>query len=500
MTAGAEALELLEHRWRLSPDLLAEHLTTPREGRPHPPYAYTRPPHLRLIARKFRECAARPGGRLILNVGPQHAKSSSVSHFGTTWYLSLNPRSHVGLISYQGNFAGTWGRKVRNTIADNSDELGIELAKDSKAAGAFDLASGGGMWTAGADGSISGRPAGLISYDDPHKGYEDSHSPVQRAAVWNTYLGSVRTRLAPGASIFVVHTRWHEKDLTGMLTAQDAEGIGEGWEVVRLPAIAEEHEEWDLGNDEIWVREPGDALWPERYPIEYLEATRATLGPYLFAALYQQRPAPAEGNLVSRDWFSRRWTVLPDRFDEWLASIDCAFKDASDSDFVVIQVWARLGADRYLIHEVHARLSFTETCRAVENVAAMFPKVRKILVEDKANGPAVVNAMKSKIAGLVERNPRGSKESRLVGCQGEMEAGNVVLPSQEAVEWNVAEFIEELCTFPSASHDDRVDACTQALLEWGALAPAVSKVVMSSPAAVKKMPTKKKRPPSASRR
>lgn len=510
MPTDSEALELLENRWRLSPDLLAEHLTRPRPDDsdvPSAPEHLERPPHIRLIARKVRECLAKPNGRLIVNTPPQHTKSTTITHYGTLWHLSLRPQEQVGIICYQAGYAAEWGRKIRNTIRDYGHEIGLTLAADSKAVHRFSVEGGGGVWTAGADGSITGRPAAAIFVDDPHKGYPEAHSPTMRERVWNTYQSDIRSRFKGGTSMVLVMTRFHEEDLTGKLVAEDAAGIGQGWEMLRLPAIAEEREEWDLGAGETWVREEGEPLWPDQHPIEFLRKIEAS-STYIWSGTYQQRPAPPGGRIVQREWFEEdlygkplRWSTLPDHFDDRLVSVDCTFKGTADSDYVAIGVWGRLGPDRYLIHQIRAQMGFAETCAALNQVHERFPGIHRTLVENKANGEAVIETMRAKIPGVVPFNPgRAGKVERMHAVEGEFKGRNIRLPTAEAATFDVGAYIEEVVSFPDGKYDDQVDQSTQALLEWGALGKKVPKVSLSSPAGVKKIPPKKKRPPSSARR
>jgi predicted phage terminase large subunit-like protein len=138
------------------------------------------------------------------------------------------------------------------------------------------------------------------------------------------------------------------------------------------------------------------------------------------------------------------------------------FKDTDGTDFVCGQVWGRRGVDVFLLDQVHDRMSFVETCSRVRLLAAKWPQAFLKLVEDKANGPAVISTLRKKIGGLVPEEPTGSKVARAAACSPFVEAGNVHLPAPELAPW-VDGLIEESVTFPRARHDDRVDAMSQAL-------------------------------------
>ncbi|MEU4574840.1 phage terminase large subunit [Nonomuraea sp. NPDC023979] len=143
-------------------------------------------------------------------------------------------------------------------------------------------------------------------------------------------------------------------------------------------------------------------------------------------------------------------------------SWDMAFKNTDGSDYVVGQVWARYGLEMFLLDQVCERLSFTETCAALRQQAAKWPQATLKLVEDKANGTAVINSLRRQVAGLIPVEPDGSKEARARAVTPFIEAGQVWLPAPEIAPW-VGGFVNEAAAFPNGSQDDQVDACTQAI-------------------------------------
>ncbi len=221
---------------------------------------------------------------------------------------------------------------------------------------------------------------------------------------------------------------------------------------------------------------------PKRIDQESLEQIKRSLGSYGSAGQLQQRPAPAEGAILKRAWW-RFWSGRAEgapRFDEVLQSWDMAFSDTDGSDFVVGQVWAKLGADKYLIAQVRRRMEFTETVQAVRELSAWveaeYPKHRSHLklVEDKANGPAVISSLRRQVPGLTPVSPKGDKVARARAVAPEVEAGNVHLPgaanaegtgydASQTPDW-VRGLVEECAAFPNAAHDDQVDALSQALV------------------------------------
>jgi predicted phage terminase large subunit-like protein len=271
------------------------------------------------------------------------------------------------------------------------------------------------MVTAGIGGPITGRGGHLIVIDDPVKNWEEAASELIRQKHIDWFNSTLYTRAEPGASIVVLMTRWHEQDLAGYLLTEHQDD----WQEIRLPALAEEND--PLG------RSIGDPLCPERYSSNALEQIRAAIGSRMFNALYQQRPAPQEGNLIKRSWF-KFYRDVPTDLDTICLSADLSFKGNDNSDFVVLQIWGRKGANKYLLDQVRARMSFTETLVAIQGLLAKWPTTAARYVEDAANGAALIDTLRSKVSGLIPVRPQGSKIARAQAVTPQIEAGNVFLP------------------------------------------------------------------------
>jgi predicted phage terminase large subunit-like protein len=318
----------------------------------------------------------------------------------------------------------------------------------------------GSFRSAGVGGGLTGFGASIAIIDDAIRNRQDADSPTVRQTVWDWYTSTLYTRLAPGGGVIVINTRWHEDDLSGRLLEAQAKGEGDEWRVINFPAIAEQDEEH---------RKKGEALHPERYPLEALERIKVAIGTRDWEALYQQHPVPDGGAIFKDEWLQRTWLPknLPAKFDAVIMSWDLAFKNSDASDFVVGQLVGRHGGDYYLLDQLRGRWSFTETVAQVKELAERarirFPRVApRILIEDKANGPAVIDALKHEVSGIVPVEPDGSKEARAHAITALFEAGNVLLPDRSLAPW-VDEYRLELTRFPSGAHDDQVDATTQAL-------------------------------------
>jgi predicted phage terminase large subunit-like protein len=422
--------------------------------------------HLILLAEKLRDVAAGACRRLMVQMPPRHGKSSLVSRYFPAWYLGLFPDREIMLASYEHDFAAGWGARARDTMREFGTRLwGVSLAKGRESADDWGLAGhAGGMVCAGVGGPITGRGANPLIIDDPCKGAEEASSEVYRQRAWDWYRAVAYTRLAPTGAIILITTRWREDDLAGRILANPNED-GEAWTGVSLPAIAE-------GGDPLG-RQPGEALWPQQYPIERLRAIKADIGSYWFEALYQGRPGPPEGALVRKSWW-QYWDRLPQTdkgapdFDEMLMSVDCAFGAGPGSDYVVIQVWGRRGAECWLVDQVRERMDFVQTLEGIKRLAKAWPGAVLKLIEEAANGPAVMRVLRQTVRGIVpvKVNPRRGKRQRLQAVLPVIEAGQVYLPSPATHPW-VDAFIEEVAAFPMGRFDDQVDAMSQSLERLG---------------------------------
>lgn len=411
--------------------------------------------------------------RLIWSMAPQEGKSQRVSRTFPAWVLVRNPDTRIAIASYELGTARRWGRAIRNDIAEQEDKLGLRVRQDTSAAHEWQLdGSRGGVYSVGIGGALTGRPVDLLLIDDPLKGRAEADSAAYRERCWDWWTDVARTRLAPGAPVVLIMTRWSEDDLAGRLIANDH--LGE-WRVINIPTQAE------VPNPDARPPIPPDPLG--RTPGEYLvstrgrtvedwEATRRDVGSRTWNALYQGRPAPVEGAMLKRAWWkfydSPRAVRLDDgsmsvpNVDELIMSWDMAFKDTRHSDFVVGQVWGRRDTEVFLLDQARGRWDFTETCRQVEALTAKWPQASAKLVEDKANGPAVIVQLQSKVPGLIPITPKDSKEARVSAVSPFVEAGNVWLPAPALAPW-VTDFVEEMISFPNATHDDQVDAMSQAV-------------------------------------
>lgn len=399
--------------------------------------------------------------RLIIMLPPRSGKSEIVSRMFPAYAFGRYPDISIIGTSYSADLASRNNRDVQRVMESDAYSWLFPAVKlptkgnvgYTRTSDLFEIPGYAGSYrSAGVGGGLTGMGSSIACIDDPIKDRAEADSPTYRNKVYDWYTSTLYTRLAPGGGIILIQTRWHEDDLAGRLIAAMNKGEGERWEVVSYPAIATHDEEF---------RKEGEALHPERYSLEQLENIRNAIGSRDWAALYQQSPTPAGGTIVREEWL-KTYTQLPNNFEQLIQSWDMTFKGADTSDYVVGQVWGRRGADCYLVDQYRGRWSFTETIEKVIEATKKYPKALRKLVEDKANGPAVIDVLKHSVQGIIPVTPDGSKTARLYAVTPMMEAGNVYIPAPEIAPW-VREYREEMLMFPAGAHDDQVDATTQAL-------------------------------------
>ena len=269
--------------------------------------------------------------------------------------------------------------------------------------------------------------------------------------MWDEWLNSIKTRLSAKGKVIVIMTRWHEDDLGGRIIANE-----ENVTIVNLPVEAEVND--PLG------RKIGEALAPEigkdnAWLADFKQGYISKEGSRTWNALFMGKPTAEEGNLFKREWW-KFYEKLPDKLDRMYMSVDAAFKDEETSDFVVCQVWGMCNIDCYLIDQVRARMDFPTTLSAIESLKAKHPKITRIFIEDKANGSAIIQILSKKISGIIAVEPEGGKVARANAVTPHIESGHVWLPKFGAFTGDV---LEECSAFPNGTHDDIVDALSQAI-------------------------------------
>ncbi len=434
--------------------------------------------------------------RLLICVPPGTMKSLLVSVFAPAWQWLENPERRKIFLSNDDELAKRDSRRTREIIRSDKYERLVaycskvrgeepwKLTGDQNEKVNFENTRRGFRQCRSIGSSITGKRADDIAIDDA----------MDAKAVVNGSTDQIRKRLMEVQNVFdvvlpsrvndltdacwtIIMQRLHPSDLAG---AALAEG---GWHVVILQM------EFEPGNTSNHPDDPrtkiGDLLFPKKFPRAAVERLKVQLR-YHYWAQYQQRPLPPDGGPLKR-WYWSFWypdannppapvrvlkpdgelhtckqAALPKGLLAHTQTWDMAFKDTKDSAYVVGQVWAQLQADSFLLDQTRAKMDFVATVAAVQKLTLAWPQALKKLVEDKANGAAVMSSLQRQIAGFDPVEPEGGKEARANAITPACSSGNVWLPHPALYPW-VQGFIDECEAFPAGDYADQVDAATQYL-------------------------------------
>lgn len=263
------------------------------------------PRHLAPLAALVERVRSEPV-RAVVSTPPQHTKTTTLLH-GMAWLMRQSPERTNAYVSYATDFARSKSRQARRIAEDAL----VPLDKTADRLEEWRTIQGGGMLATGIGGPLTGHGInGLLLVDDPVKNRQEAESALIRERHWEWFNDVAFTRLHPLASAIVCMTRWHPNDLAGRL-------IEQGWEWVNLPAI----------ND------MGEALWPERYPLEALGRIRAQVGEYTWASLYMGSPRPRGGALFREPTY---YDELPADGYRQARGFDLAYSARKSADYSVI--------------------------------------------------------------------------------------------------------------------------------------------------------------------
>lgn len=378
---------------------------------------------------------------------PGSAKSTYGSVLFPPW-LMANVSANVLAASHTTELAEKWGRRVRNLVTEHSLALGISPAPDNQAAGRWALTSGAEYYAAGVGTGIAGFRAKLGLIDDPIRSRQDADSELIRDRIWDWYINDFRTRLVPGAAEILIQTRWHEDDLAGRALQHN------NWRVISLPAIAEDNDQ--LG------REVGEPLWnDDAYGYgEQIEDLRATTPARTWSALYQQRPAPEDGDYFKAEWL-RSYNTAPalDTMRVYGGSDYAVTMDGGD-----FTVHAVVGIDpegrMYLLDLWRKQASSDVWIEAFCDLVRKWKPIGWAEEQGQIRsgiGPFLDKRQRDRKA-FVHRDQfptRGDKAVRAQSIRGRMALEGLYVPI--AADW-YADLRSELLSFPAGKHDDQVDA------------------------------------------
>ena len=440
-----EPATTLKWNWHL--DLISEYLTGIKENR--------------FKADFGEECEG-----IIFNVPPRTMKSLLITVLFPVWLWTTHPSRRFMFVSYAEKLSAQHSLLRRNVIhsAWYQERWGhvFRLARDQNEKNHYENSARGQMFSTAMQATATGMGGDILVFDDPLNP-DQALSEAERTAVNFRFDATFRPRLndpATGVKIIVMQ-RLHELDLTGHVLSKDPGR----WKHIKLAAIAEKDQEWSFQGRKPYIQKTGELLWPERLSAAYLGSMKTGMGSWAFAGQYQQNPAPMEGGLIKRNWI-KYYKVLPERWDAMVQSWDCTFKASEDADFVAGQVWGKAQGRYYMLpYRLFERLDFGPTMRAIQSCHAAYPHAHAILIEDKANGPAIISELRQDIPGIIGVDPEGGKLARAQTMAPLWEAGSVLLPDPQSfsVPW-LEEYINNICAFPKVAHDDDMDSTSQALI------------------------------------
>lgn len=379
---------------------------------------------------------------------PGSAKSTYASILFPPWFMQAEDNANVLAASHTTELAEKWGRRIRNLIAEHGLTLGQSLAEDSQAAGRWGLASGAEYYAAGVGTGIAGFRAKLGLIDDPIRSRQDADSELIRDRTWDWYINDFCTRLVPGARKVLIQTRWHEDDLAGRALNH------EHWHTIELAAEA-------LPNDPLG-RKAGEMLWTDGeygYGKQLAELKRTTPA-RTWSALYQQRPAPEEGDYFKADWL-KPYDRLPDRSTMRVYGGSDYAVTADGGDYTVHAV---VGVDpdgRMYLLDLWRKQTASDVW--IESFCDAVLKWKPLEWAEETGqikaslGPFIDRRQRERKA-YVKRTQfptRGDKSIRAQSIRGRMALEGLYVPVNAP--W-FADFRSELLSFPAGKHDDQVDA------------------------------------------
>jgi predicted phage terminase large subunit-like protein len=419
--------------------------------------------HIEVIAAELEACRRGETKRLIINVPPRSLKSHCTSVAFVAWLLGHHPSTSIICVSYAQELANKHAMDCRALIASDfyRELFPTRLCSFRQAVSEFVTTENGFRLATSVGGVLTGRGADFILIDDPLKP-EEALSKTQRPGVNEWYDHTLYSRLNDKRKgcIIVIMQRLHEDDLVGHLLEQG------GWKLLRFPAIAEKDESYNIltpYGKRTFCRRAGEALHPEREPLEVLSQMRVTQGEYNFCGQYQQSPAPLGGGMIKLNWFKTYISGQePTDFELIFQSWDTANTSSELSDYSVCTTWGCKDKHLYLLHVLRKRMDYPELKRSVASQATRFDPTN-ILIEDKASGTQLIQELiREGVCGVKRYKPTLDKIMRMHSVTTTFENGFVYLPQR--AEW-LDPYIHELTSFPYGKHDDQADSTSQAL-DW----------------------------------
>lgn len=402
----------------------------PRLGR-----AFGEPKHLDPLVRSLEAAWTRPIYQTA-HAPPRHAKTDTVLAWAALT-LRRQPWRTVAYISYEAHIARSKSRKARAWYLGSGGRLADAAASLSE----WRTPEGGGFLSGGIGGPLTSQGVDILVIDDPYKHRQQAESAAYRQMVADWWGDVGETRIEPGGSAFIFHTRWTTDDLIGHVL--EGEG-GDDWEPhIRLPAIDDS----------------GQPLWPERWSAEALDRKRRSGGEYTWLSLYQGLPRP-RGGAVFRDVYY--YDELPKTYRVGVG-VDLAYTARTHADYSVAVVLAESGGNLYVLDVKRMQVDPPQFAGVLRSIKASYPGARfHSFMSSTERGIADLLRAEGGVPIVGElASSTGDKFVRAQPAAAAWNDGKVFVP--RSAPW-LEEFIREVSTFSGVGdrHDDQVDALASA--------------------------------------
>ena len=419
--------------------------------------------HFKVLCQFMQEVFERKISRLVINIPPKYGKTEFIVILFTMWSYINNPYCNFIHVSYSASLALRNSNKIRQTLMSTMlrSMFGIAPNVSEQSKSRWSLQGGGQFYAVSSLGAITGEGAGLkrakgfagaLIVDDPHKAGTEN-SEVQRERVLDNFETAIATRLNEDRTpVIVIMQRLHEMDLAGFLLKGKSK-LGK-FKHLNLPAACEGKTDYDK-------RRIGQPLWPEFHSKKILERME-TADPYNFSGQFQQRPTKKGGSIIQKEWL-RYYGVLP-QLEIKIISCDLNFHDRGRS-YACFSIYGRYFGKIYLVDRSRGRWNFVDSCKFLSRLIHQHRDYHALIVENKANGPALIDAMKRNgVSRIISWPPQGqqmkSKIERLYSVTAVYQAGDMLYPKAASF---LDSHVGEILAFPNGTNDDAVDCESQAI-------------------------------------
>ncbi len=383
--------------------------------------------HIKTIAQALEDVEEGKIKRLMIFMPPRHGKSMLTSEMFPAWYLGRNPTHQFIFCTYNQTFADSWGRKVRNQLADEDYQKVFPttvLSPDSKSAQTFTTTQKGVYHAVGMGAGVTGKGAHVLLIDDPLKDREEANSSLIRQKHKEWFSSTAYTRLEPNGAIIIVQTRWHHDDLSGWLLEENKEN----WTVISLPALT---------TDDEGVQH---AIWPERFSVDRLLQIKESTLTHDWNALFMQNPVPEGGDAFKQEWLKFYDEELPHKTMNIYMFIDPAnSKDQNSDNTAILVIGANKDGKLYVLDMYIDKFNYKERQNTIFDLVDKYqPKctymeeygmqadIQHIKAEmERRNYRFSIQSIGGNATGAARKL---NKQDRIMRLQDYFEAGKIYMP------------------------------------------------------------------------